>query len=259
GDPLGVRVDGVTIDIVANALVAIGGGGGAGNVTAATTLNANSVLLGDGTTAVKSTTTGTGVVTALAVNTGTSGAFVVQNGALGTPSSGTLTSATGLPVSTGLTGAGTGVLTALGVNVGSAGAVLVNGGALGTPSSGTLTSVTGLPEAGLSLTDITTHNASTSKHGFLPKLDNNASHFLNGQGGFTTPTGSGAPQILAAYAAKTANYTVDLSTDGTIELTNNAATITLPTAVEVDGPGVILKNLQTSNALTINTTSAQTV
>lgn len=66
---------------------------------------------------------------------------------LGTPSAGTLTSCTGLPVSTGLTGAGTGVLTALGVNTGSAGAFVVNGGALGTPSSGTLTSCTGLPAA----------------------------------------------------------------------------------------------------------------
>ena len=65
--------------------------------------------------------------------------------ALGTPASGVLTNCTGLPVSTGLTGAGTGVLTALGINVGSAGAFVVNGGALGTPSSGTLTSCTGLP------------------------------------------------------------------------------------------------------------------
>lgn len=65
--------------------------------------------------------------------------------ALGTPVSGVATNLTGLPISTGLTGAGTGVLTALGVNVGSAGAFVVNGGALGTPSSGTLTSATGLP------------------------------------------------------------------------------------------------------------------
>ncbi len=88
---------------------------------------------------------GTGVITALGVNVGSAGAFVVNGGALGTPSSGTLTSATGLPISTGLTGAGTGVLTALGVNVGTAGSFVVNGGALGTPSSGTLTSATGLP------------------------------------------------------------------------------------------------------------------
>lgn len=71
--------------------------------------------------------------------------IVVSGGALGTPSSGTLTNATGLPVSTGVSGLGTGVATALGIAVGSAGGPVTNGGALGTPSSGTLTNATGLP------------------------------------------------------------------------------------------------------------------
>lgn len=56
---------------------------------------------------------GSGVATALAVNTGSSGAFVVNGGALGTPSSGTLTNCTGLVPATGLsavTGSGSAVL-----------------------------------------------------------------------------------------------------------------------------------------------------
>ena len=68
-------------------------------------LAANALVIGGGAgVAPATTTTGTGVVTALGVNTGSAGAFVVNGGALGTPSSGTATNLTGLPLTTGVTG-----------------------------------------------------------------------------------------------------------------------------------------------------------
>jgi hypothetical protein len=53
---------------------------GAGTVTNSANLTNNAIVLGDGgTTGIKTTTTGTGVVTALGVNTGSAGAFGVTN------------------------------------------------------------------------------------------------------------------------------------------------------------------------------------
>lgn len=73
-----------------------------------------SVLTLPGGTTDLSAGFGTGVPAALAVSVGSAGAPVILNGALGTPSSGTLTNATGLPISTGVSGLGTGVATAAG-------------------------------------------------------------------------------------------------------------------------------------------------
>jgi hypothetical protein len=135
--PALVQGSGVTITGTwPNQTIAATGSGG--TITGVT---ASSPLASSGGTAPNisiTSSTGSG-----AVVLATSPALVTP--VLGTPSSGTLTSCTGLPVSTGVSGLGTSVATALAVNVGSAGAVVVNGGVLGTPSSGMLTSCVGLP------------------------------------------------------------------------------------------------------------------
>jgi hypothetical protein len=84
------------------ALTVAGTSGGIPYFSSATTwatsaaLAANALVIGGGAGVAPSTiTTGTGVVTALGVNTGSAGAFVVNGGALGTPSSGTVTNLTG--------------------------------------------------------------------------------------------------------------------------------------------------------------------
>jgi hypothetical protein len=92
--------------------------------TGATTLTANAVLLGNGTSAP------------LEVAPGASGNTLTSNG--------TTWTSTAPSIAVGsITGLGTGIATALAVNVGTAGSPVVNGGALGTPTSGTVTNLTG--------------------------------------------------------------------------------------------------------------------
>ena len=57
-------------------------------------------------------------------------------------------------------------------------------------------------EGDLSLTDITTNNASTTKHGFLKKLSNSATEYMDGTGNWSTPAGGGGGAATFVSIAK---------------------------------------------------------
>jgi hypothetical protein len=173
-------------------------------------LAANALMVGGGAGVAPATvTTGSGVVTALGVATGTAGAFVVNGGALGTPTSGTLTNCTFPTLNQNTSGTAAGLSATLAVASGGTGLTT-------TPTNGQIDIGNG---TGFTRTTLTAGSNVT---------------ITNGAGSITIAASGGGSSgpVLESYQTISSNYSVTAGSNafsvGPVSVATGVA-VTVPT------------------------------
>ncbi len=119
---------------------------------------------------------------------------------------------------------------------------------------GTL-SVGAIPETLLTFTDVTTNNATTVKHGFVPKLPNNGNFYYDGTGGYSFPTGIQPVDSNILFSDITTNNVSTTRHGFAPKLPNNATLFlngtggyTFPTGIQPVDSNILFSDITTNNA-----------
>ena len=115
----------------------------------------------------------------------------------------------------------------IGVPNGGTGQTTFTPGFLKANGTNPFSTVSNIIESDLSFSDVTTGNASTTKHGFLPKLNNDDSYFLSGKGTWAVPeymyptgiSGSSSGSVLSLSIGYRSNLSSDVITTSAYNLT----------------------------------------
>src|SRR3990167_2117236 len=95
-------------------------------------------------------------------------------------------------------------------------------------------------DSDLSTTDITTNNATTAKHGFLPKLSNSATQYLDGTGAFSVP-GGGSMTLFGYVTGSDTAGTLGVISGSTIAISGFTALDRLHVVIVFENKGPTAK------------------